>query len=150
MAHEIPRIATGSFLSRCFQRIGEFSGKVARLERLEAACDVLVEGWPGIGKSRLIAELWSVVEADPDFIHWRQGRSLPYGDGVTFWALAEMVKAQAGILETDSLDEAVSGAVGQPRFNALLLWAFATVALVLSGIAPRNARGSCGCLETHE
>jgi class 3 adenylate cyclase/tetratricopeptide (TPR) repeat protein len=67
---------------------------------------VTLVGVPGIGKSRLIAELWSVVEADPDFIHWRQGRSLPYGDGVTFWALAEMVKAQAGILETDSPDEA--------------------------------------------
>ena len=31
--------------------------------------------------------------------HWRQGRSLPYGDGVTLWALGEIVKAQAGILE---------------------------------------------------
>ena len=33
---------------------------------------------------------------------WRQGRSLPYGDGVTFWALAEIVKAEAGILESDT------------------------------------------------
>ena len=32
---------------------------------------------------------------------WRQGRSLPYGDGVTFWALGEIVKANAGILATD-------------------------------------------------
>src|SRR5262249_28643768 len=32
---------------------------------------------------------------------WRQGRSLPYGDGVSFWALGEMVKAEAGILEGD-------------------------------------------------
>src|SRR5207253_9162590 len=36
---------------------------------------------------------------------WRQGRSLPYGQGVSYWALAEMVKAQAGILETDGDDE---------------------------------------------
>ena len=34
-------------------------------------------------------------------IFWRQGRSLPYGDGITFWALAEIVKAHAGILATD-------------------------------------------------
>ena len=33
---------------------------------------------------------------------WRQGRSLPYGEGISFWALAEIVKAQAGILESDS------------------------------------------------
>ena len=42
-----------------------------------------------------------MVEAAPSLIRWRQGRSLPYGEGVRFWALAEMVKAQAGILETD-------------------------------------------------
>ena len=67
---------------------------------------VTVVGVPGIGKSRLVAELGRVVDQDPDLIFWRQGRSLPYGDGVTFWALGEMVKAQAGILETDSPEEA--------------------------------------------
>ncbi|MDX1690422.1 MAG: hypothetical protein R3290_05315, partial [Acidimicrobiia bacterium] len=35
-------------------------------------------------------------------IRWRQGRCLPYGEGVTFWALGEVVKAEAGILETDT------------------------------------------------
>jgi class 3 adenylate cyclase/tetratricopeptide (TPR) repeat protein len=79
---------------------------LARMRRDRTTQLVTLVGVPGIGKSRLIAELWSVVDADPDFIHWRQGRSLPYGDGVTFWALAEMVKAQAGILETDSPDTA--------------------------------------------
>ena len=39
---------------------------------------------------------------------WRQGRSLPYGEGVAFWALGEMVKAQGGILETDSPDDAAA------------------------------------------
>jgi class 3 adenylate cyclase len=62
---------------------------------------------PGMGKSRLVAELFRVAdEASGELITWRQGRSLPYGDGVTFWALAEMVKAQAGILETDTQDQA--------------------------------------------
>ena len=57
-------------------------------------------------KSRLIYELWSVVEEDPELLYWRQGRSLPYGHHVTFWALGEMTKAQAGILESDDAQAA--------------------------------------------
>ncbi|HEY6067552.1 MAG TPA: adenylate/guanylate cyclase domain-containing protein, partial [Gaiellaceae bacterium] len=57
---------------------------------------VTIVGVPGIGKSRLVAELQAHVESIPDIVLWRQGRSLPYGDGVTFWALAQMVKAEAG------------------------------------------------------
>src|SRR5262245_26055229 len=59
-------------------------------------------GVPGIGKSRLVYELSQIVEADPELITWRQGRCLAYGDGVTLWALAEIVKAQAGIAEQDT------------------------------------------------
>ncbi len=59
-------------------------------------------GVPGIGKSRLVYELFLAIELIPELIFWRQGRSLPYGEGVTYWALSEMVKAHAGILETDS------------------------------------------------
>ncbi len=66
---------------------------------------VTLVGVPGIGKSRLVAELMAHVEALPEIINWRHGRSLPYGDGVTFWGLSEMVKAQAGILETDPPEE---------------------------------------------
>jgi class 3 adenylate cyclase/tetratricopeptide (TPR) repeat protein len=66
---------------------------------------VTLVGEPGIGKSRLVYELLQAVEAEPNFTFWRQGRSLPYGDGVSFWALSEMVKSQAGILETDSDEE---------------------------------------------
>jgi tetratricopeptide (TPR) repeat protein len=65
---------------------------------------VTLVGEPGIGKSRLVAELLEAVERDPELIFWRQGRSLPYGQGVSFWALGEMVKNQAGILETDHDD----------------------------------------------
>src|SRR3954470_7358323 len=68
---------------------------------------VTLVGVPGIGKSRLVWELAQVVDGDPELIvYWRQGRSLPYGEGVAFWAVGEMVKAQAGILETDSADAA--------------------------------------------
>jgi class 3 adenylate cyclase/tetratricopeptide (TPR) repeat protein len=80
---------------------------LARAQRERAAQLVTLVGVPGIGKSRLVGELFQAVDEDPtELIHWRQGRSLPYGDGVTFWALSEMVKAQAGILETDAPDEA--------------------------------------------
>jgi hypothetical protein len=68
---------------------------------------VTVVGEPGVGKSRLVAELFSLIDAMPDLlIPWRQGRCLPYGDAVTFWALGEILKAEAGILETDGLDVA--------------------------------------------
>ena len=78
----------------------------ARQERVPQL--VTLVGVPGIGKSRLVYELSRVADADPDLITWRQGRCLAYGDGVAFWALAEMVKAQAGIDERDTEDAAVT------------------------------------------
>jgi class 3 adenylate cyclase/tetratricopeptide (TPR) repeat protein len=71
----------------------------ARRER-EPQLATLV-GVPGIGKSRLVWEIFQRLEQGPELVRWRQGRSLPYGEGVSFWALGEMVKAQAGVLETD-------------------------------------------------
>jgi class 3 adenylate cyclase/tetratricopeptide (TPR) repeat protein len=65
---------------------------------------VTLVGVPGIGKSRLVGAFFSHLEGDPDLVWWRQGRALPYGDGVSFWAVAEMVKAQAGIEENDPPD----------------------------------------------
>lgn len=67
---------------------------------------VTLVGVPGIGKSRLVAELFQHISESPELVTWRQGRSLPYGDGVTYWALGEMVKNQVGILETDTADQA--------------------------------------------
>jgi class 3 adenylate cyclase/tetratricopeptide (TPR) repeat protein len=69
---------------------------------------VTLVGEPGIGKSRLVFELLDLVERDQELIFWRQGRCLPYGEGVSYWALGEMVKAHAGILETDPDEEAES------------------------------------------
>ncbi len=80
---------------------------LSRVRRERSPQLVTIVGVPGIGKSRLVSELFHIVDVDPSgLVYWRQGRSLPYGEGVTFWALAEMVKAQAGILETDASDEA--------------------------------------------
>jgi predicted ATPase/class 3 adenylate cyclase len=74
----------------------------ARHERVPQL--VTLVGVPGIGKSRLVYELREIADADPDIITWRQGRCLAYGDGVTLWALGEIVKAQAGIVEQDAPD----------------------------------------------
>src|SRR5918995_1647371 len=62
---------------------------------------VTVVGEPGVGKSRFVTELAASIDDRPELVAWRQGRCLPYGDGITFWALGEIVKAQAGILESD-------------------------------------------------
>ena len=84
---------------------------------------VTVLGDAGIGKSRLLAELADRLTAgppDPREFAWRQGRALPYGDGPTFGALAEAVKAEAGILESDGAElagrrlVAAAGAVAEP------------------------------------
>jgi predicted ATPase/class 3 adenylate cyclase len=63
---------------------------------------VTLVGVPGIGKSRLVAELFQRLEEMPELVWWRQGRALPYGSGVSFWAVGEIVKAQAGINENDT------------------------------------------------
>jgi class 3 adenylate cyclase/tetratricopeptide (TPR) repeat protein len=82
---------------------------LARAERERTPQLLTLVGVPGIGKSRLVWELAQAVDSDPSkFVFWRQGRSLPYGEGVAFWAVAEMVKAQAAILETDSAEVAAT------------------------------------------
>jgi class 3 adenylate cyclase/tetratricopeptide (TPR) repeat protein len=67
---------------------------------------VTLSGEPGVGKSRLTWEFQRFIDDEPDLVFWRQGRCLPYGEGITFWALSEIVKSHAGILENDGPDEA--------------------------------------------
>jgi class 3 adenylate cyclase/predicted ATPase len=79
-------------------------------------------GVPGIGKSRLVRELGEIAEADARLVSWRQGRCLAYGEGVAYWALADMVKAEAGVMEGDpestvamKLEASVRGLVTDSR-----------------------------------
>jgi class 3 adenylate cyclase/tetratricopeptide (TPR) repeat protein len=67
---------------------------------------VTLIGVPGMGKSRLTWEFSQRREVASDSVRWLQGRSLPYGDGVTFWALGEMIKSHAGILHSDAAEVA--------------------------------------------
>ncbi|MEJ7744031.1 MAG: AAA family ATPase [Nocardioidaceae bacterium] len=67
---------------------------------------VTVVGEPGVGKSRLVTELFNHIDSLADLVRFRQGRCLPYGDGITFWAIGEIVKAEAGVLDSDDPDTA--------------------------------------------
>jgi class 3 adenylate cyclase/tetratricopeptide (TPR) repeat protein len=65
---------------------------------------VTVYGDPGIGKSRLVREFLRAAEAGEPAPRVLFGRCLPYGDGVAYWPLAEMLKAVAGIRDSDTAD----------------------------------------------
>ncbi len=93
---------------------GPFLGRARELEALRDAARaaweareahfVLVAGEPGIGKSRLVLEFFREVERSAELITWRQGRCLAYGDGVTFWALGEILREHAGVVDSDGLE----------------------------------------------
>ena len=86
-------------------------GREAELSYLSAIFDkamaqstpqlALIVGEPGIGKSRLVRELSALVDARPQMITWRQGYCPPFGESISYWALAEIVKGHAGIHDTD-------------------------------------------------
>ncbi|HEY2965204.1 MAG TPA: adenylate/guanylate cyclase domain-containing protein [Actinomycetota bacterium] len=68
---------------------------------------VTIYGEAGVGKSRLVGEFrtWTeALERPPEIVH---GRCLSYGEGVTYWPLAEILKRHAGVLDSDSPDAAV-------------------------------------------
>jgi DNA-binding SARP family transcriptional activator/class 3 adenylate cyclase len=83
-------------------------GLFRRAVREQSVQLATVTGEPGVGKSRLVRELLAYVDQQPELVAWRQGRCLPYGDGIAFWALGEIVKAEAGILESDGPGEAAA------------------------------------------
>jgi class 3 adenylate cyclase/tetratricopeptide (TPR) repeat protein len=60
-----------------------------------------ITGPGGIGKSRLAWELEKWIDGLVETVYWHRGRSPAYGDGITFWALGEMVRRRAGLAETD-------------------------------------------------
>jgi class 3 adenylate cyclase/tetratricopeptide (TPR) repeat protein len=69
---------------------------------------VSVVGIGGIGKSRLAWEFEKYIDGLAGDVWWHSGRCLAYGDGVAFWALAEMVRGRAGIVEDEDTSSALA------------------------------------------
>jgi class 3 adenylate cyclase/tetratricopeptide (TPR) repeat protein len=67
---------------------------------------VTLVGEAGVGKSRLLRELERRIAARGDGVVFRTGRCLPYGSGIVYWALGEVVRAEAGVVEADDSEEA--------------------------------------------
>ena len=67
---------------------------------------VLVSGIAGIGKSRLAWEFEKYIDGLAVDTFWHRGRCLSYGEGVAYWALAEMVRMRCGILEDEDVASA--------------------------------------------
>ena len=65
---------------------------------------VTLIGVPGVGKSRLVWELFRQLDEEPDLTYWRQGRALAYGGG-PFGAVAEAVRSHLGVLEGEGPSE---------------------------------------------
>jgi class 3 adenylate cyclase/tetratricopeptide (TPR) repeat protein len=70
---------------------------------------VSVSGIAGIGKSRLAWEFYKYFDGIAETVYWHRGRCLSYGEGVTYWALADMVRMRCRIAE----DEEPASALGK-------------------------------------
>jgi class 3 adenylate cyclase len=88
-----------------------FVGRDAELAELQAAYRgvvdrgsphvVTITGEAGVGKTRLVHEFWERLASETPEPLRRTGRCLPYGQGITYWALGEILKEHFGILESD-------------------------------------------------
>jgi class 3 adenylate cyclase/tetratricopeptide (TPR) repeat protein len=67
---------------------------------------VSVTGIAGHGKSRLVWEFYKYFDGIVQQVYWHRGRCLAYGEGVAYWALADMVRMRAGIGETEDASTA--------------------------------------------
>ena len=67
-----------------------------------------IVGFAGVGKSRLVWELEKYIDGIVEDVYWHSGRSPAYGEGVTFWALGEMVRGRCGIVEGEDSAQALA------------------------------------------
>jgi class 3 adenylate cyclase/predicted ATPase len=80
---------------------------------------VLISGPAGVGKSRLGWEFEKYADGVVEGMWWHRGRCLSYGEGVAFWALAEIVRQRLGIAEEDPAEVATGKlTAGLDRFVA--------------------------------
>jgi len=93
---------TAPFVGRK-EELAVLDAVASRVAREDVAQLVTLFGQAGVGKSRLLAEL---VQRVPG-ARVLSGRCLPYGEGITYWPLAEAAKTEAGILDNDPVDAAL-------------------------------------------
>jgi class 3 adenylate cyclase/tetratricopeptide (TPR) repeat protein len=85
------------------QELDLLTNTFERAARDRRAHLVTIYGEPGVGKSRLAREFVAGLEGATVL----GGRCLPYGEGITYWPLAEMVKSAAGISDDDPVKDAM-------------------------------------------
>jgi class 3 adenylate cyclase/tetratricopeptide (TPR) repeat protein len=68
---------------------------------------ISITGIAGVGKSRLAWEFYKYFDGLPQITYWHRGRCLSYGEGVTYWALADMVRMRARIAEEEDPSSAL-------------------------------------------
>jgi len=100
-----------------------FVGRESELELLRATYRraaahaephlVTIVGEPGVGKTRLVRELWEILAKEEPVPVRRTGRCLPYGDGITYWPLGELLKEHLGLRDSDRPDEALQKLEGR-------------------------------------
>jgi class 3 adenylate cyclase/tetratricopeptide (TPR) repeat protein len=81
---------------------------------------VTISGEAGVGKTRLVREFWETLGSESPEPLRRTGRCLPYGQGITYWPLGEILKEQFGILESDP-PEALSLRLGEREILGLTI-----------------------------
>ncbi len=110
---------------------------------------VSVMGPAGIGKSRLAWEFLKYVDGLVETTYWHSGRSPAYGEGVTFWALGEMIRGRCGLLENDDepttrrkLSEAIAQWVPDEGERAWIEPALLTLLGIESGMGAEQLFGA--------
>ena len=98
-----PRQETAAALVDREVELGILRGLLKKVRASSQPQFAMIVGEAGIGKSRLVFELLRYVDSRPAIVRWRQGRCPAYGDGLTFWALGEIVKEQLGVVERDEV-----------------------------------------------
>ncbi|MEA2365947.1 MAG: hypothetical protein QOI32_1459 [Thermoleophilaceae bacterium] len=106
--HALGRVAAASEspLTGRQQELGALEAIYDRVVQEGSSHLVTVVGEAGVGKSRLLREFEHRLAKHASAPTLRTGRSLPYGSGIVFWALGEVLRAECGIVDSDSSEQA--------------------------------------------